>query len=158
MLYIRSFIFLVAFFSNFACASTEKEIECLAKNIYYEARNQSSMGKLAVALVTFNRVKSIYFPNTICEVVWQKYQFSWTHDGKSDTPKERIKYSKILQFSSDFYQNLHHYFDITNGSLYYHAYYVEPCWVKDGTIQAIIGDHKFYYVNPNGTSCWKASK
>ena len=42
---------------------------CLAKNIYFEARNQSTAGQIAVSHVVMNRVKSSRYPNTICEVV-----------------------------------------------------------------------------------------
>ena len=73
------------------------ETECLAENIYFEARNQGFAGWVAVAQVTLNRVRDDRFPNTICEVVKQgltyesgfpirdKCQFSWYCDGKSDT-------------------------------------------------------------------------
>ena len=73
------------------------ERECLADNIYFEARNQGFAGWVAVAQVTLNRVRDDRFPNTICEVVKQgltyesgfpirdKCQFSWYCDGKSDT-------------------------------------------------------------------------
>ena len=78
----------------------QKEIECLAQNIYHEARSESTAGRMAVALVTLNRVKDQRFPNTICGVVKQtKYypsgkidlhscQFSWYCDGKPDTIKD----------------------------------------------------------------------
>jgi len=58
-----------------------KEIKCLADNIYFEARNESVKGQVAVASVTKNRVKSKHYPNTICKVVWEHRQFSWTLDG-----------------------------------------------------------------------------
>ena len=45
--------------------------ECLAKNIYYEARNQGTAGWMAVTAVVLNRVNDSRFPNTICEVVEQ---------------------------------------------------------------------------------------
>ena len=54
------------------------ELQCLADNIYYEARSETFKGKLAVAVVTLNRLKSPDYPNTICGVVYQKNQFSWT--------------------------------------------------------------------------------
>ena len=54
------------------------ELRCLADNIYFEAKGESFKGKLAVAVVTLNRVKSGNYPNTICKVVYQPYQFSWT--------------------------------------------------------------------------------
>ena len=62
------------------------EIECLAKNIYYESRGEHKLGWLAVAMVTINRVNSGLFPRNICDVVYQKtgkvYQFSWVASRK----------------------------------------------------------------------------
>ena len=51
--------------------SSPAEHECLAKNIYFEARNQSVAGQIAVAQVVINRVNDDRFPNTICKVVQQ---------------------------------------------------------------------------------------
>ena len=74
-------------------ADREKQHECLAKNIYFEARNEPFVGQFAVALVTLNRVHDSAFPNTICEVVYEgihtasgfpkkhRCQFSWYCDG-----------------------------------------------------------------------------
>ena len=55
-----------------------RETQCLADNIYFEARGEPFKGKVAVALVTINRTKSDKFPRTICGVVYQKGQFTWT--------------------------------------------------------------------------------
>ena len=62
---------------------TFKDLYCLTKNIYHEARGESFQGKLAVAQVTMNRVNhETKWPGTVCEVVYQKIkgspQFSWT--------------------------------------------------------------------------------
>ena len=66
------------FFSATSIASQEEEKTkwtgansaiCLAKNMYYEARNQGTAGVLAVTAVVFNRVNDPRFPNTICEDV-----------------------------------------------------------------------------------------
>ena len=40
-----------------------KEVMCMAKNIFFEAAVESTAGKLAVAQVTLNRVKSKRYPN-----------------------------------------------------------------------------------------------
>ena len=45
---------------------TKQEINCLIKNVYFEARNESNLGKNAVIDVTFNRIKHKNYPNTIC--------------------------------------------------------------------------------------------
>lgn len=69
---------------------SEEELYCLQQNIFFEARNQSTLGQVAVAWVTINRMESNSYPDTICGVVWQNKQFSWTHDGKSDTPSDNV--------------------------------------------------------------------
>lgn len=58
---------------------TQQEVSCLAQNIYWEARGESYHGKLAVAKVTLNRVGAAGFPDTVCLVVFQHKQFSWTY-------------------------------------------------------------------------------
>lgn len=63
-----------------ASSKLPKELDCLTRNIYYESGNQSYKGKLAVALVTINRAEDSRYPNTICKVVYQPWQFSWTRD------------------------------------------------------------------------------
>ena len=53
-----------------------KDLDCLARNIYYEAGLESEEGKVAVGLVTINRSNDEKFPHTICGVVNQKTVFS----------------------------------------------------------------------------------
>lgn len=56
-----------------------QEVECLSKNIWYEARGESIKGKTMVANVVYNRMNyGRPFANTVCGVVYQKSQFSWT--------------------------------------------------------------------------------
>ncbi|NNK82863.1 MAG: cell wall hydrolase [Flavobacteriaceae bacterium] len=156
---INKLFLLISFiiYCNITFAS-ESEIKCLADNLYFEARGESIEGQLAVALVTFHRVQSTYFPNNYCEVIWQKGQFEWTNDGKLDYPKDIKTYQKIVSFSKDFYYNSKKYPDIVDKALFYHANYVKPCWLPDSKLLSIIGDHLFYYVDPNGVSCWKKKK
>ena len=59
-------------------ATQSQETLCLASNVYFEARGESFRGKLAVAMVTLNRTRLPDYPDTICGVVYQKDQFSWT--------------------------------------------------------------------------------
>ena len=75
-----------------------KEISCLARNVYYEARGESLQGQKAVALVTLNRVENPMFPNTICGVVNErkvvkgttKCQFSWRCESHTN-PKKAVR-------------------------------------------------------------------
>jgi len=119
------------------------EIECLAKNVYFEARNQSTFGQLAVAMVTMNRVEDRRFPNSVCEVVYQNRQFSWTHLVNDHTPKERQSYKEIYRLAQVVYNG--EIEDITSGSSFYHATYIkQPRWAKRMKKIGIIDQHIFY--------------
>jgi spore germination cell wall hydrolase CwlJ-like protein len=137
---------------------SERDLECLALNSYYESRNQSIAGQIAVAQVVLNRVESPKFPNTICDVIYQgptytnwkgnempvrnRCHFSWWCDGKSDIPVDVVTYHKILDMLTDLvYSDT---IDITDGSTHYHADYVEPDWSKSFTKTVVIDDHIFY--------------
>lgn len=134
-------IAMVTVTANSASAKT-KEIECLAKNIYYEARNQPKIGMIAVANVTMNRVQDERYPSSVCKVVYQKKQFSWTHTVKNQTPKNKIVYEKIYTLAQKVYNGT--IGDITSGATHYHATYVKPKWAKRMTKITKIEDHIFY--------------
>lgn len=123
------------------------EVKCLAQNIYHEARGESLQGQMAVAEVTMNRVKSSRFPDTICEVVWQNKQFSWTHDGKSDKMKNENAKKLALQLAKAYAEgSLESFF--TNGSTMYHADYANPAWdYSKLELSAVIDTHVFYVYN-----------
>lgn len=122
----------------------DKQTECLAKNIYFEARNQSFLGQRAVAWVTLNRVYDEKYPKSVCEVVWQDGQFSWTEDGKSDRPKDDTSWM-LAKFVAE--MAIHMYGEIpdpTDGAVMYHANYVSPYWNSDYEETVKIEDHVFY--------------
>ena len=130
------------------------EVECLAKNIYFEARNQNKLGQIAVGLVTLNRVKDKRFPNTVCGVVHQgtykgNYfkknlcQFSWYCDGKPDSIINKSIYKKIIAILPRVYYHSS-WDDFTKGSTHYHTYRVSPSWKSEKVQIATIGDHIFY--------------
>ena len=124
-----------------------KQSKCLADNIYFEARNQSNMGQIAVAWVTLNRVDSHEYPNTICEVVWEEKQFSWTHDGKSDEPKDKKAWNNAYRIaikSIDIFKDGYNEFDPTDGALHYHSIYSKPFWKNKHSFVINIDDHIFY--------------
>jgi len=131
-----------------------KEKTCLAHNIYFEARNESYEGKLAVATVTTNRVKSKQYPDTYCGVVWQIRispttgkrvpQFSWTLDGKSDTPHNRREFKSAMMIAEEVLRFGKRSAIIDHEVLNYHANYVEPFWADHMTMVARIDTHLFY--------------
>ena len=148
--------------------------ECLALNMYYEARSQGTAGFLAVSAVVLNRVNDSRFPNSVCEVIEQgpireswktrqhknlssskrKYypiknrcQFSWYCDGKSDVPRNKKKYQELLDLSKAIMYNEISFVDVTDGALFYHADYVTPGWAKTKQKTVEIQDHIFYRWN-----------
>ena len=116
---------------------------CLARNIYFEAANQSSLGKLAVGLVVVNRVKSSRYPNTICRVVNQKSQFSWVDDSKSNTPKNDWAWKESLRLSEEILEGKAEFIGFDRVT-HYHANYVNPRWSKEMKRVAKIDQHIFY--------------
>ena len=118
-------------------------VMCLALNIYFEARSEEPMGQLAVAEVTLNRVMSRRYPDTVCEVVWQRKQFSWTHDGKSDKPKDAKAWDMAVRAAK---LAMKHRDVVIVGDevTHYHAEYVTPYWTTAYERVAKVGTHIFY--------------
>jgi spore germination cell wall hydrolase CwlJ-like protein len=116
-------------------------LECLALAIYFEARSEPVAGQIAVAEVVYNRVIDHRFPDTVCDVVWQRKQFSWTHDGKSDKPKDKQTYKEIYVLAKAIQNGI--LFE-GHGATHYHADYVAPYWRKDLTLIKKVGKHMFY--------------
>lgn len=130
---------------------SHRELHCLALNVYFEARGEPAEGQLAVAMVSMNRVKSPRFPRSICSVIWQPRQFSWTHDGKSDRPRDKQAWrqaQKIALFVYNTYRTLpvrmRHTLDITKGAMHYYApRLAQPYWAKYQEVTRSIGGHIF---------------
>jgi spore germination cell wall hydrolase CwlJ-like protein len=148
--------------SSFANADFNDEVRCMAENMYWESRNQTFHGLIAVGQVVMNRVEDSRFPNTICEVIHQgptkrswknplvsypvrdRCQFSWYCDGKSDDIPEYDfeMYEFIRSLALKVSQN--YFKDMTDGATHYHAYYVTPEWASSKTHTIKIDDHIFY--------------
>ena len=131
-------------------ADRTKQLECLTRNIYWEAAGEPFEGKVAVAQVTMNRASHPSFPQDVCAVVYQKSvimdrvicQFSWycdtAHKARPVNPKaydESMLVAKKVLLEG-------FRLDVMKEALYYHANYVNPQWnlEKIGTI----GNHIFY--------------
>jgi len=135
--------------SSYAEQLSSEALYCLQQNVFFEARNQGIMGKTAVAWVTLNRVKSSKYPDDICSVVFQNKQFSWTHDGKSDTPSDNVIEQKAWEMSGLVARVAYDYWSEDfegpiEQSVMFHADYVDPYWKSSYTKVAQIGDHIFY--------------
>ena len=126
---------------------------CMALNIYHEARNESTMGQLAVGQVVMNRVYDDRFPDNVCDVVKQgkhynghpvknRCQFSWYCDGLSDTPRNKKSFVKSQENAQIVLNGWFGTF--TDGATHYHADYVYPEWREQKTKMLQIGNHIFY--------------
>ena len=128
----------------------ERQLECLAMNVYREAGHENFEGKVAVAQVTMNRASHPSFPQDICAVVYQKSvimdrvicQFSWYCDtAHKARPVNQTAYNESMAVAKKVLLEGFR-LDVMKEALYYHANYVNPQWnlEKIGTI----GNHIFY--------------
>jgi hypothetical protein len=118
-----------------------QDVECLAKNIYHEARGEPFHGQVAVALVTVNRVSSGLFQNTICKVVYANKQFSWTLN-KHKKVKDSKAWASAVEVATAVLSRQVYQPDFT--AVYFHTKQVQPYWAKTKIIIARIGNHIFY--------------
>ena len=140
---------------NFELEKLFPQVQCMALNVYYEARGSNLADKVAVADVVLNRVKDTRYPNTICEVVKQgmqdsngnmrrnKCQFSWYCDGKHDRPQDQDRWVEAQGIAWNMVEE-GKYRGITEGATHYHATYVNPRWASTLQLVGSIGAHIFY--------------
>ena len=130
-------------------ADIRDEINCLALNIYFEARGEPVDGKIAVGHVVLNRVADARYPDKICEVVKQggprprhRCQFSWWCDGRSDRPRDLQAWKESQVLARVVFWGYAE--DPTGGALWYHADYTFPAWGRKLARGPMIGRHQFY--------------
>jgi len=121
-------------------AESNSDIYCLTTAIYHESRGESKEGQIAVASVIMNRTRSDFFPETVCEVVYQPKQFS---DIEKSKPNYHSKeWTEALKIAIVSYLGLVK--DPTNGAKWYFAHKkVRPWWAKKKIVTAQIGGHTF---------------
>ena len=127
-----------------------RQLDCLTRNIYWEAASEPFEGKVAVAQVTMNRLESGRFGDSVCGVIYQKNviyqkvicQFSWVCE---TTHKTRPVYQPLWHESELVAKKvLLENFRLPGlkDAIYYHADYVSPGWNKPKIDK--IGRHIFY--------------
>lgn len=140
-----------------------KQLNCLAKNIYYEAGSEPATGKAAVARVTMNRVNHSSFASTPCAVVYQANmvsseteegdkktvklcQFSWVCENvKKINPHDpRYKESEKIAYEVLAYDAYKHV--VPSTTLFFHSVFVQPNWPYKQVKK--IGNHIFYSREP----------
>lgn len=140
----------------------EKEVYCLTRNAYYEAKGDSQMSQVAVTHVVLNRMRSGKYPTDACNVVYQRNnnnnkhtvcQFSWYCDKSLMT--RRVDEKSWAESLAAVHKALSIYYqrgvDVTEGSTFYHANYVNPGWRHLQKVTSI-GSHIYYKESDNGTT------
>ena len=133
-----------------SAAQRTKELDCLTRNIYWEAASEPFEGKVAVAQVTMNRVQDGRFGDSVCGVIYQKNvfyekvvcQFSWVCE---TTHKTRPVYPPLWAESELVAKKvLLENFRLPGlkDAMFYHADYISPGWNKPKLEK--IGRHIFY--------------
>lgn len=124
-----------------------QEMTCLAQNVWFEARGSAFADKLAVAQVVVNRVRDHLHPSTVCGVVFEPLQFSWTADGLPDNVelKNRIDRNawldSVLAAVTAFDGRMP---DLAAGATHFHAETVSPAWAEALRYVATWGGHRYY--------------
>lgn len=128
----------------------ERQLKCMADNIYYEAATEPAEGKLAVGIVVMNRTASPDFPKDPCQVIYQRNtfyqnivcQFTWLCDGSvGRRPVQQRLYDESMEAAKKVLLEGFRMPSLKD-ALYYHADYVNPQWRKEQV--AKIGHHIFY--------------
>ena len=130
--------------ANVGTETADAQQDCLASAVYFEARGEPIEGQLAVADVVLNRVASSRYPDTICEVVEQPWQFSFVNrtgsipqaDRSSEAWRKAVAVARIAQAGTAR--------AVDSNVLWYHAEYVAPSWGTRLARQDKIGLHIFY--------------
>lgn len=139
----------------------DKQLDCLARAVYYEARSEDPVGQMAVAEVVMNRVHDPRFPKSICEVVYQgQYrntgcQFTFTCDGAARHKPYGGAWDRAKDVALHVMLGLNT--PVTNNATHYHTDYVNPYWAPSLVETAEIGTHIFYRF-PKTTQEWSRAR
>jgi spore germination cell wall hydrolase CwlJ-like protein len=136
--------------SAITAAVRDRQLQCLAKNIYHEAGGEPFEGKVAVAQVTMNRTQSGQFPEDVCKTIYQKNvvyekvvcQFSWVCEHTTGVrPINRAVYEESMAVAK---KVLLEGFRLPSlkDAMYFHGDYINPGWKRERI--AHIGRHIFY--------------
>lgn len=131
----------------------ERDRQCLAVAIYFEARGESEAGQMAVAQVVLNRVLDHRYPNTVCGVIYQnrhwrnRCQFSFACDGRPETIRDKRSWATAVRIAEEAL-NGDYFLDDIGLATHYHATYVSPRWGRYLKRLERVGTHIFYQLKP----------
>ena len=120
---------------------SHKEMQCLAKNIYHEARGEGIAGMMGVAQVTLNRADTQYRgKKTLCGVVYDSHQFSWTKDNQKTKKLDKSSWQQSLHITQLVLLGVR--IKEIEDSIYFHSHKIKsPIWTKNLSVNKKIGQH-----------------
>ncbi len=130
----------------------ERDHACLAQAVYFESRGEPAEGQLAVAQVVMNRVASAYYPNNVCDVVYQnqnrrnRCQFSFACDGRPERINDQESWGRATTIARQVLTGETMSEAVGTRATHYHANTVRPNWIRDMVKIRQIGAHIFYRV------------
>lgn len=124
------------FLSTQVEASLTYTERCHVENIYHEARGEGWTGWALVKATVENRVLDSRWPSTVCDVVYQPQQFSWTSNPNEVTDID--SWNRIVSFVKE---GVHSNF---KGATHYHTVSINPWWAKSYEYLGTVGQHKYY--------------
>ena len=136
--------------------SRAKAERCLANAVYFESRGESVRGQIAVAQVVLNRAFSGYYPHDVCGVVYQgahrhlSCQFTFACDGIPDVVTEPEAWERAKRVAKATLDGKV-WLNEVGKATHYHAYWVNPYWVRSMRRLHKIGVHSFYRPRRWGT-------
>lgn len=131
---------------------SEQDLQCMTMNLYREATTKAQFRKddmLAIGQVVLNRIEDKRYPDTVCDVVYQRKQFSWTNSKRLRT----VNLPKLNKLEQEAYAQAEAVaLEILSGeyvapvadATHYHADYVKPRWTKKMSRLAKVGVHIYY--------------
>jgi spore germination cell wall hydrolase CwlJ-like protein len=123
-------------------ASSTRDLDCLTEAVYYEARGEGAAGQKAVAQVILNRVRHPAFPKSVCGVVYQGCQFSFSCNGAMRGRRDAGAWNRARGIATDALSGA--VMAGVGNATHFHTVNVSPNWGPSLMRVGQVGLHIFY--------------
>jgi len=127
---------------------TASTLLCMTMAIYFEARSETDVGQVLVAMSIENRINSYNYPNTACDVITEANQYSFYNEITNANPlkvKERKEWKRAEKTAKKFLADKGmYYYQLEYYGCHYHNNKVKPKWSNKLEFIRQEGNHKFY--------------
>lgn len=139
---ITSFGIIISLLISSYAVANDKEIDCLAKNIYYEARGEPETGQFLVGFVTLNRVRSNSWSNSFCSVIAERNQFEWYSTQSLNRKLNNEAFNKAKEIATVVYNS--NGTDLSQYGYFFKRTDRESKFFNSLTKISKVGNHSFY--------------